>query len=402
MTEAGMLTEEDLALRDLVRGYASKTLAARAAALDRDERFPDEVVGELGALGLSGMLIPEAFGGTEASRLQVSLVLEEIARVDAGTALILMAHLHGTGVIARYGTIEAKKRWLPGVAAGEQLAAVALTEPDAGTDIKSMRSRLVVNGSHYTLNGQKAFISNGDRADVFVVFARMAEWPHDGAGISAVVVDGRTPGVRPGSPVKKLGLRASTTTPVHFDDVVVPMEARLGAEGDGLAIALQSLDGARMSTAAQAVGIAQGAFERALAYCGTREQSGKVIAMHQAVQIRLADMFIGISGARALLHEAARMMDRGDEDASMLASAAKVTCTRTASEVASRAVELLGGYGFVEESDVARYMRDAKGGEIYDGTNDVNRLVIARRLVKAAMGAGAPHGGVAAPPAVRA
>lgn len=366
-------------LREMVSTYAESRLASRAAEADGTSRFPAEAVAELGGLGLFGLLVPEDCGGMSATRVQCSLVVEELARADASVALTLMAHLHSTGLIAEYGSVEQKQRWLPAAATGAWLAAVGLTEPEVGTDIGAITSSARRRDGDYRLSGHKTFITNGDRADLFVVFARV----EDHAGLSAFIVDGHADGLTVGPPFRKMGLRSSSTTEVWLDDVPVPVEDRLGDEGDALTVALQSVNGARMSTAAQAVGIARAAFAVALRYAQDRFQSGKPIAEHQAVQIRIADMHLGIEAARALLYQAARRVDEADGEAAAIAAiaaAAKVVCTTTASEVTSRALELVGGYGFTEDLPLSRYMRDAKGGEIYDGTNDINRLFIARQL----------------------
>lgn len=364
----------------MVRRFADERLVGRAAEMDQQGCFPADTVLEMGELGLFGLTIPEQFDGLSATRVQSTLVLEQLARVDASAALTLMAHMHSTGLIARYGSEDQKERWLLPAATGRRLAAVALTEPDAGTDIASVRARAERDGEDYRLTANKTFITNGDRAELFVVFAGVLGQDD----ISTFIVDGRAEGVSAGRPFRKMGLRSSTTTEVTFDRVWVPGRDRLGEEGQGRAMAMESLNGARMSTAAQAVGIAQGAFDIAFQYAGQRVQSGKVIGQHQAVQLRLADMHILIQAARALLYQAARQIDAGDAGAPTHAAAAKVFCTSTASEVTSRAVELVGGVGYVEDMPLARYMRDAKGGEIYDGTNDVNRLLIARQLLRTA------------------
>jgi alkylation response protein AidB-like acyl-CoA dehydrogenase len=376
------LSSDDVALQHVIREFASTELAVRASELDSEGRFPDEAVTGMARLGLFGLAIPKEFGGLSATRVQTSIVIEEIARACGSSALTLMAHLHSSGFIARYGTHEQKRQFLAAAASGERIAAIAMTEPEAGTDLAAMRATARGHDGHYVINARKTFITNGDRAGVFVVFAKIAGWAGAGDGITAFIVQADTPGVSAGKPLKKMGLRASSTTEVRLEDVSVALDDRVGEEGEGLSLALRSLDGARLSTAAQALGLAQGAFDIVLRYACVRVQSGTVIARHQAVQLRLADMQVALSASRALLYQVARAVDEGRTDTAAPAAAAKVFCTSNASRITSQAVELLGGYGFMEECELSRYMRDAKGGEIYDGTNDVNRLLIARHLVK--------------------
>jgi alkylation response protein AidB-like acyl-CoA dehydrogenase len=378
------LTTEDLQLRNTVREFAARELARVAVDQDRAGRVRLESLEGLAALGLYGLAVQGTYGGSSATRVQISLVIEEIARVCASTALTLMAHIHSSGLIAQHGDERQKQAWLPDVASGRKLCAVGLTEPDAGTDVGAIRAVARLQGDRYIIDARKTFITNGDHADVFVVFAKLANWTGPGPGVTAFIVDAGTAGLVAGAPFKKLGLRGSSTTELSLDSVVVPVWHRLGQDGEGYTLALRSLDGARLSTAAQAVGIAEGAFDVAFGYGLERFQSGKVIAEHQAVQLRLADMRISTDAGRALLYEVARAVDNGEPGTAAAAAATKVYCTQNASTVASRAVELLGGYGFMEEYSIARYMRDAKGGEIYDGTNDINRLLIARQLIKEA------------------
>lgn len=380
----GDLLPEDVALQKTVRDLARREIAPRAARLDRDGAFPADSVFDLARLGLWGLMVPAEYGGLSASRAQISLVIEEIARACGSTALTLMAHVHSSALIAAYAEEALRAEILPAVASGRHLTAVCLTEPEAGTDIASMRSVARREGDRYVINGRKTFITNGGMADLYVVFARMKDWTGEGPGVTAFVVNAQADGVGTSRPFEKMGLKASRTTDLLLDSVSVPASARLGEEGAGLQIAVASLDGARMSTAAQAVGLARGAFDLAFDYALERVQSGKAIAHHQAVQLRIAEMQVKLAAARALLYQTARAIDRGCEDAATRAAATKVCCTSTASEVTSQSVELLGGYGYMEEYQLSRYMRDAKGGEIYDGTNDVNRLMVARQLIKKA------------------
>ncbi|WP_083749638.1 acyl-CoA dehydrogenase family protein [Frankia sp. CcI49] len=382
-----LLTEDEIELRGRIREFAEAELVPGARAADQRHRLAPETLDQLRRMGLFGLVVSEEHGGGGATRVQLSLVVEEVARACASAAMTVMANAHSSGVISRYGTDDQRRRWLPAVATGESIAAVLLTEPAVGTDVLSMtttaRRRRATAGAddHYVLNGRKTFITNGDLAGTFVVFAKVRESDAPDGTVAAFVLAADSPGITVAPGFDKLGLRGSSTNEVAFDDVAVPAADCLGAEADGRRYLLEPLDGARLSTAAQAVGIGQRALDLARRYCLERHQSGRVIAHHQAVQLRLADMRIELFAARALLYSAARAVDTGRGSMGS-AAAAKVFCTRTAAEITSRAVELVGGYGYIEEYEFARLLRDAKGGEIYDGTNDVNRLLLARQLVR--------------------
>lgn len=371
------LTDEQTIMRDAVRHFADVEVAPLAAVIDRDHRPPLENVPKMGALGLFGMLVPAEFGGTGGDAVSYAIAIEELARRCATHAVLVEAHSSlCCWPVVRYGTAEQKARYLPALASGEKIGAFALTEPGAGTDVASLRMSAVAHGDEYVLNGQKAFITNGTFADVFVVFARTSE-----KGISAFIVERDTRGFTIGEPERKLGIRGSATTPLTFSDARIPMANRLGREGEGYAIALSTLDGGRMGIAAQAVGIAQGAYEAAVDYAKQRVQFGRPIASLQAIQWMVADMATDIAAGRLLCYEAADLVDRG-EDFAAAAAMAKLYCAQMAVRVASTAIQVHGGNGYTEEYPVERAYRDARITEIYEGTNEVQRIVIARDALR--------------------
>lgn len=377
------LTADDRSLRETVRDVVRSKVAPAAAEIDRTGVFPQASVDVLADLGMFGILLPSEYGGGQGTRAQVSIVIEEVARGCGSTALTLMGHVHSAGLVATNGSDDQKQRWLPGAASGRSLAAVAITEPEAGSDASSLRTAARRTDGGYTLNGRKVFITNGDHAEFVVVFARVEDHAEGDGQVSAFIVDGESVGLSASSPFKKMGLRGSSTVELILEDVHVPADQLLGETGHGLDIAYRSLDGARMSTATQALGLAQGAFDIAFEYAQQRVQFGKPIVHHQAVQIRLADMHADLAAARALVYQVARLMDaEGWEGHPAEAAEAKLVATRMAMKVTTDAVELLGGYGFMQEYQVERYMRDAKGGQIYDGTSDINRLLIVRQLLR--------------------
>jgi alkylation response protein AidB-like acyl-CoA dehydrogenase len=374
------LSESDLAIRTMVRSLVDREIAPVAAAIDREGRFPAEALKALAAVDLLGLLVPEEYGGAGGSMWQYVLVVEEIARGCASTAATYMTQAHCAVPIMLAGDQEQKERWLPALARGEAIGAIALTEPEAGSDLASLTTRARGIRDGYVLNGTKMFITNGGHADVICVLARTggtaAKRP-----LTFLLVDGKSAGLTRGTPLKKMGIRASETVELSFDNVRVAEGDRLGQEGEGWGIAMRTLDTARLSTAAQALGIAQGAYEHALRYARERRQFGKAIYDFQAVMFRLVDMAIQIESARALLHRVARAVDQGSPGPLSGASAmVKVLCSDTAMKVTTDAVQTLGGYGFIEENQVERFMRDAKITQIYDGTNDINRLVVGRGL----------------------
>jgi alkylation response protein AidB-like acyl-CoA dehydrogenase len=366
------LTDEQRAIRDLARRFADERIAPHAAAWDREHRFPRELFAELGGLGLMGVCVPESLGGAGADFLSYVLVIEEIARADAGAGLTLAVHTSaGTLPILAYGTPEQQARLVPPLAAGEELAAFALTEAGAGSDAAAIRTA----ARDGRISGTKQWVTNGSFASTFVVFARAEE------GVTAHVVRGDAPGLRVAREAEKMGLNSSSTADVVFEDT--PAEV-LGEPGLGMRVALSTLDTGRIGIAAQAVGIAQAALDLAAGYAAERQAFGVPIARFQAVQHKLADMQTEIEAARALVWRAARLREAGRPHA-IEGAQAKLFASAVARRQTGEAIQVLGGYGYMKEFPAERYYRDAKVTEIYEGTSEIQRLVIARALLGDAM-----------------
>lgn len=368
----------------MVRELAQEKVAPYAARWDVEEHFPKELVEAFGEVGLLGLVIPEQYGGLGADMLTRTLVVEEMAKVDASAALLIAVQDLGTTPILLGANEEQKQRFLPKLATGEALAAFGLTEAGAGSDPAGMTMRARRDGDEYILNGAKIFISNGSQAQYVVVWARTDPDSQGARGISAFVVEKGTPGFTTVPMKGKLGLRSSDTSELVFENCRVPAANRLGEENEGFAIALMTLDRSRVGIAAQALGIAQGAFDYALNYVQEREQFGRPVAAFQGVQFLLADMATQIEAARGLTYQAAIRAHEEGKDGGRLKTAnrwtamAKMYATDTAMRVTTDAVQLLGGYGVMNDYPVERMMRDAKITQIYEGTNQVQRIVIAR------------------------
>lgn len=375
------LTEEQIMLRDMVRKLAQNEIAPRAAQVDATHEFPWENIKQMAELGLMGVPIPEEWGGAGCDFLSYIMTIEEISRACASTGVILAVHTSvGTFPILYFGTEEQKQKYLSKLAGGEWIGAFALTESNAGSDPANLSTTAKLEGDHYIVNGSKIFITNGGVADVYVTFVRTGEGKGY-KGITCLLVDKDTPGFSVGKKEEKMGLNGSQTTELIFDNAMVPKENLLGVEGDGFKVAMALLDGGRIGIGAQGLGIAQAAFDVALAYAKERVQFGKPIIEQQAVGFMLADMATQIDAARLLVYRAARLKDKGlplIKEASM----AKMFATDTAMMVTTNAVQILGGYGYCKEYPVERYMRDAKITQIYEGTNQIQRLVIAKNLMK--------------------
>lgn len=378
------LREEHEMMRRMVREFAEKEVAPTAAERDEAERFDRAIFDKMAELGLTGIPWEEKYGGAGADFLSYVIAVEELSRVDASVGVTLSAHVSlASWPIWKFGTEEQKARFLRPLATGEKIGAYCLTEPGSGSDAAGMRTTALRDGDSYVLNGSKVFITNGGVGDIYIVFALTdpkAEKRH--RGISAFIVEKGTPGFRMGKKESKLGIRSSTTYEVIFEDCRVPAENLLGREGEGFKIAMMTLDGGRNGIAAQAVGIAQGAFEAALAYAKERKQFGKPIAEQQAIQFMLADMATKIEAARLLTYQAAWLEDNGLPYGKASAMA-KLFAGDVAMEVTIDAVQIFGGYGYTKEYPVERFMRDAKITQIYEGTNEIQRLVIANHLLKA-------------------
>jgi hypothetical protein len=376
--------ETRAAILDLARGFAAEHIAPFAAEWDREKALPRDVIRRMGELGFLGMLIPEEWDGLGLDTLTYLEVLEEIAAADGSAAIALGVHNSlPTQMLLRWGSDAQRERWLKPMARGELLGAFALSEAEAGSDAAALRAQAVRDGDGWVLAGEKAWVTNGGTADVVVAMVRT---DRDGArrgpkGISAFIVPTGAPGYRPGKPEDKMGLRASNTCAVTFLDVRLPGDALLGEEGMGFTYAMRALDGGRLGVAAQACGIARAALGHALRYVQERRQFGRPIAEFQAVQFKLADMATQLEASRTILHEAARRKDAGG-NVTYWSSMAKLHATDMVMRVTSDAVQLFGGYGYMRDYPVERLMRDAKVTAIYEGTNEIQRVVLARELLR--------------------
>jgi len=375
------LTEEQRLLRDTARDVARNLLAPRAAEWDREARFPKEALAQLGKLGFMGMLVPEQYGGAGADHVGYALALEEIAAGDGSMSTILSVHNSvGCVPILNFGSEEQKRRFLVPLAKGEQLACFCLTEPQAGSDAAAIKTRARRRGNRWVVNGAKQFITSGQNADVAIVFA-VTDPAAGRKGISAFIVPTSTPGYRVARLEHKLGQRASDTAQLVFEDMELTPDLLLGGEGEGYRIALANLEGGRIGIAAQAIGMARAAYEAALAYAKEREAFGEKIIAHQAVAFRLADMATQIAAARGLMLDAAARRDAG-EPCLTEAAMAKLFASEMAERVASDAIQIHGGYGYLDDFPVERIYRDVRVCQIYEGTSDIQRLIIARELAK--------------------
>jgi len=359
---------------DLAREFARTRIEPNAAAWDQKAHFPTDVVSELGSSGFLGLVTAESHAGMGLDALTYLLVLEEIAAGDAGLAVSMNIH-HGVqhGLLARHGSPAQQERWLRPLAAGELLAALAVSEPDAGSDPAALRTQAVRRGDAWVLSGTKAWVTNGAAAGVVVVLARSP------AGVSAFLVPTDAKGYRAGPPADTMGLRSANVVSVTLDGVEIAADHLLGDEGQGLSYAQHALDFTRLGTAGLAVGVARRALEHAVGYCGERRQFGKALREFEAVQFKLADMATRVAAARALAHETAVRAERGDT-LTPLASMAKLCAAEAVMWVTTQAVQLFGGYGYMRDFPVEKLMRDAKAMELYDGTSELQRLIVARDL----------------------
>ena len=377
------LTEEQEELRRLARRVAAKKVRPRAAECDRTGEFPWDLIKSFSEAGFYGCYIEEKYGGAGGGVIELSLVTEELSRACGGIALAVAATALGAFPIILAGSEEQKKRWLPDIATGQTLTAFCLTEPEAGSDASNMRTTARPDGDYYVLNGLKHFITNAGVAKIYTVIAS-TDSNKGVMGTSAFVVEEGTPGFSLGKEEDKMGIRASQTREVVFQDCRVPKANLLGAPGRGFIIAMQTLDRSRPGVAAQALGIAQGALDLAVDYVRQRKQFGQTIAEFQGIQFMLADMATEIEAARALLYKAARMIDAGLPNISRISAMSKLKCSDVAMRVTTDAVQLFGGYGYMKDYPIEKYMRDAKITQIYEGTNQIQRVVIAKNLLKEA------------------
>ena len=375
------LTEPQRMVRDMVREFADREVAPIAAEHDRKHEFPMRTAKRMGELGLLGITVPEAYGGPGADYVSFALVAEELARADASHSVIFGANASlSVGPILNFGTEAQKQRYLPKLASGEYLGCYALTEPQSGSDAGSLRTTARREGDEYVIDGQKLFISNGAVADICILFARTDPQTTDARGVSAFIVDTKSKGFSVGKNEEKLGLNASYTNQLFFEGMRVPAENRLGAEGEGFRIAMATLDTGRIMAAAGSVGIARAAFEASVAYAKERHQFGRPIASNQAIQWKLADMDVHIEAGRNLYLKAAWLKDKG-ENFTHAASRAKLFCSEMAMKATVEGVQIHGGNGYTKDYPVERYMRDIKIFEIFEGTSEIQRLVIARHIL---------------------
>jgi alkylation response protein AidB-like acyl-CoA dehydrogenase len=375
------LSDEERLIQQTAREFADSEVAPVARDNDHNGRFPRELIDGLAKLGFLGMLVPEEYGGPYVGNFGLVLALEEINRACASTGVTMSVHNSlTTSPIIRFGSEETKKKYLPRMATGELLGAYALSEAGAGSDAASLQARAVKDGNEYVLNGTKSWITTGAEADVFVVMLR-TDPEERSKGISTFVIDRDTKGFIIGKKEDKLGLRGSSTVQLAFEDARVPAANLLGSEGEGFKIAMQTLDGGRIGIATQAVGIAQAALDASVKYAKEREQFGKKIGEFQAIQWKLADMATAIEASRLMIYRAARMRDR-DVPHTKESAMAKLFASEMSNRVAREAVQIHGGAGYTKDFDVERYYRDARITEIYEGTSEVQRIVISRFVLK--------------------
>ncbi len=375
------LTEIQQDIRDLARQIAEKRILPVRAELDETGEFPHEIVKELAASDLFGVYIPEEYGGFGGGIKEMCIVTEELSRVCGGIALAYAATGLGAFPILLFGNHEQKQRFLEPIARGEAIAAFGLTEPDAGSDAGGIKTRAEKDGDHYILNGTKIFITNGSVADTYTIVAMTN--PAKGArGASAFIVEKGTPGFTFGKKEDKMGIRASVTSELVFEDCRIPKENLLGKEGQGFIVAMKTFDQSRPGVAAQALGIAQGALDEAVKYSNERVQFGKTIGNFQGLRWMLADMATKVEAARSLVYRAAELIDAGEKNISKLSAMAKYFASDVAMEVTTDAVQVLGGYGYMKEYPVEKMMRDAKITQIYEGTNQIQRDIVGNALLK--------------------
>ena len=373
------LNEEQSDIRDMVRRFTEQEIVPHAEEWDEHYSFPRHIYTKMAELGLMGMTTPEEYGGSMLGRFMGTLVYEELAKGDMATAVGLSVHTMVAGSLARFGTEEQRRRWVPRLAAGELLGAFSLSEAEAGSDAGSLQCRAERQGDVYVINGTKMWVTNGGEAELYLLMARTPA-EAGSSKISCFVVEKGTPGFSFGKTERKMGLHSSPTRELVFTQCAIPVTNLIGVEGQGFKIALSSLDGGRVNIGAIGVGVAQAAFETARNYAVERKQFGKHISTFQAIQFMLADMAMKIEASRLLVYEAACKLDTG-QSAGIYASMAKCFATDTAMEVTTNAVQILGGAGYVRDYPAERYMRDIKVAQIFEGTNQIQRIVIARSLL---------------------
>ena len=374
------LSDDQRALEDAARAFAAAELAPHSARWDAEEIFPVDTLRQAAALGFAGLYVKDDVGGSALSRLDAAIVFEALAGGDVSTAAFLSIHNMASWMIDRFGSDELRQRLLPRLTTMDLIASYCLTEPGAGSDAASLKTSARREGDHYVMNGTKAFISGAGTSDLYVVMARTGG---DGAGgVSAIVVEKGTPGLSFGAPERKLGWRSQPTAMVHFDGVRVPLANRIGDEGQGFRFAMMGLDGGRLNIAACALGGAGQAFAAARAYLTERRQFGRALKDFQALQFRLADMATDLEAARLMVRRAAAALDAGDPAATRLCAMAKRFATDAAFDVANQALQLHGGYGYLQDYPLERIVRDLRVHQILEGTNEIMRVIIARELLR--------------------
>ncbi|MAI69256.1 MAG: acyl-CoA dehydrogenase family protein [PS1 clade bacterium] len=376
-----MFTEEQKAIQDMAYDFAMSEMAPHASKWDAERIFPTDVLRELAALGFAGVYVGEEHGGSGLSRLEAALVFEALSAGCTSTAAYLTIHNMASWMIDSFGNDSQRAKYLPPLMRMDMMASYCLTEPDSGSDAAAMRSRAVREGDHYVLNGGKAFISGAGQSDLYVVMVRTGD---DGAGgVSCFLIEKDTPGLSFGANERKMGWNNQPTAQVIFEDCCVPVENLLGNEGEGFKFAMKGLDGGRLNIAACSLGTAQRAFDKALAYAGEREQFGSKISDFQAIQFKLADMATDLQAARLMLYDAARALDANDPDRTKRSAMAKRFVTDTGFNVANEALQIHGGYGYLQDYEVERMVRDLRVHQILEGTNEIMRVIIARHLLNA-------------------
>ena len=375
------LTDEQIAIRETVREFAEKEIAPSARERDEKSEFPYDIVKKLGKLGMCGIITSPEYGGSGMDFLSYVIIIEELARVDASVAVIMSVTNTLAGFPLRhFGSEEQKKKFLIPLSKGEKLGAYSLSEPQAGSDASNLVCRAVRDGDDYILNGVKNFVTNGTTAEIIIVFA-MTDKEKGKKGISTFIVESDSPGFSVGKVEKKLGIKSSDTAELVFKDCRVPIANLIGEEGEGMKIALTTLDYGRVGIGAQALGIAQGAMERAIAYSQEREQFGKKIISFQAIQFKISEMAVNVDASRLLLYRAAKLQDEG-KNFTAESAMAKLFASKTAMKTSNQAVQIFGGNGYMREYEIERFMRDAKITEIYEGTSEIQKIVISREIIK--------------------
>ncbi|MDH3011073.1 MULTISPECIES: acyl-CoA dehydrogenase [Gordonia] len=375
------LPEEHVALREAIRALSEKEIEPHAADVDENSRFPQEALDALNASGFNAIHVPEQFGGQGGDSIAACIVIEEVARVCASSSLIPAVNKLGTMGLILQGSDELKQQVLPGIASGEAMASYALSEREAGSDAAGMKTRARKDGNNWVLNGSKCWITNGGKSTWYTVMA-VTDPEKKANGISAFMVHKDDPGFTVGPLEKKLGIKGSPTAELYFEDCTIPLDRIIGDEGTGFKTALQTLDHTRPTIGAQAVGIAQGALDQAIAYTKDRKQFGKSISTFQGVEFMLADMAMKIEAARLMVYTSAARAERGEKNLGFISAAAKCFASDVAMEVTTDAVQLFGGAGYTRDFPVERMMRDAKITQIYEGTNQIQRVVMSRALLR--------------------